>query len=148
MSDNRILGIIANFIQKKSDIYSSNELFGLLSLLLLIQISDIFKASLKLPESKNQQTKQSSLGNITGLLSQLQGSGDNNNLQQMLPMLMGALGGSGGNNNLNMNNIASLLKNLNTGKKTSQENNEEEYEDEEDIENTQEIPDKKKVVGR
>lgn len=148
MSDNRITGIIANFIQKKSDIYSSNELFGLLSLLLLIQISDIFKASVKLPESKNQQTNQSSLGNITGLLSQLQGGRDNNNLQQMLPMLMGALGGSGGNNNLNMNNIASLLKNLNTGKKTSQENNEEEYKDEEDIENTQEIPDKKKVVGR
>ncbi len=148
MNNNRIIGVIANFIQKKSDIYSSSELFGLLSILLLLQISDIFKANLQLPQGENQQGGQPSLGNITGLLNQLQGSGGNNNLQQMLPMLMGALGGSGGNNNLNMNNIANLLKNLNNDKNQPKEDNDLEYEEKEEPENIEDIQNKKKAIGR
>ncbi|HLV09782.1 MAG TPA: hypothetical protein VKY40_06210, partial [Halanaerobiales bacterium] len=90
MNENKISEMIASFIQQNSNTYSSNELFGVLSLLVLIQISEIFKLAPDTVKSTQKNNPQSVPGNITGLLSQLQNNKDGN-LQQMLPMLLGAL---------------------------------------------------------
>ncbi|MFW6287219.1 MAG: hypothetical protein ACOC2J_00540, partial [bacterium] len=104
MDNKQLYSVISNNLQKNSNKYSGNEIFGLLSILVLLEITEIFQTNVNnLPDTKrNNQTSSSlgnlgnlsNLGNIAGLLGQMQGNsnGDgNNNLQQMLPLLMGAL---------------------------------------------------------
>lgn len=129
MISNRLLSIITNTIQKNSNNYSSNELFGLLSLILLIQIVDIFeeKSSSSIPEVSNSTPSNNignlaSLGNLSGLLAQLQGNGDGKNLQQMLPMLIGALSNGGSNSGIDMGNISKLVQSI--SKNNQQDNSE------------------------
>lgn len=132
MNNNQLYSTISNNLQKNSNSYSNNEIFGLLSILVLLEITGIYQTDVKsLPESDSnskQNNMLSSLGNIsnvgdlTSLLGQLQGNGNGdggNNLQQMLPLLMGALGGNSGSGDMDIGKITNIMSAL----KNSQGNN-------------------------
>lgn len=113
MDNNKLINELTSLIQEKGSRYTNNELFGLLSLVLLIKASEIFHSgSGNIPALKdnNSNDNLAPLGNLTGLLNQLQGnSKDGNSIQQMLPMLMGMLGGGGRNNNPDLTGLINML---------------------------------------
>lgn len=115
MDNSQLLNILTRILQQNSSKFNSNELFGLVSLILLLEIIDIFRinnresSSLDVTEKKEKKSNLPSLNNIGGLLSQLQGQ-NNSNLQQMLPLLMNAL--SGNKSNLDLGNLMGLLKSV------------------------------------
>ncbi len=162
MINKQLYSTISNKIQKNSNNYSNNEIFGLLSILVLLEITGIFQTDVKsLPES-NSEPKQNNIlsslgsmgnvGNLAGLLGQLQGNGNGgdggNNLQQMLPLLMGALGGNSGSGDMDIGKITNIMNAL----KNSQSNNKEEHINVENEEISQEDiddgNDKKKVSAK
>lgn len=150
MSNNKLFTTITNIIQQNGNKYSGNELFGLLSVLVMAEIIGIYKSNVKIDQNNNQNNPSSddtgNIGNLAGLLGQFQGGNSNNNLQQMLPILMGALGGNNNSNDLDINKISSLLKSINKNKPEPVNNNENvENEDEEQIQNSDS---KKKVSGK
>ncbi len=164
MNNNQLYSTISNNLQKNSNSYSNNEIFGLLSILVLLEITGIYQTDVKsLPESDSNSKQNnmlsslgniSNVGNLTSLLGQLQGNGNGdgdggNNLQQMLPLLMGALGGNSGSGDMDIGkitNIMSALKN-NQGNNSKEEHinveNEEISQDDIDDDN-----DKKKVSAK
>ncbi len=162
MNNNQLYSTISNNLQKNSNNYSNNEIFGLLSIMVLLEITRIFQTDVKsLPES-NSEPKQNNIlsslgnigniGNLTGLLGQLQGNsnGDGgNNLQQMLPLLMGALGGNNGSGDMDIGKITNIMNAL---KNSQGNNNKEEHinvENEEiSQENIDDGNDKKKVSAK
>lgn len=140
MDNDKLISDLTALIQEKGSRYNNNELFGLLSLVLLIKVSEIFHSgSGNIPALKdnNSTDNLAPLGNLAGLLNQLQGnSKDGNSLQQMLPMLMGMLGGGGGGRNNNPD-LTGLINMLNSpkpqenqrAKNTADENNNPEKEE-------------------
>ncbi|MFW6389670.1 MAG: hypothetical protein ACOCZT_01015 [Halanaerobiales bacterium] len=148
---NRLTNTVMNFIQKNSNQYEKNELFSILSLLSLVQITDIYQKNTTSvisnedslnsnSDSESPLSNLSSFGDISSLLGQIKGNGKGNNLQQMLPILMGALGGN--NNNLDMSKLTNLLQNLNQNQKTQTDDNTDNNHNE-DTNNS-----KKKVIGK
>ncbi len=164
MINNQLYSTISNNLQKNSNNYTNNEIFGLLSILVLLEITGIFQTDVKsLPES-NSDSKENNIlsslgnignvGNLTGLLGQLQGNGSGNgdsgnNLQQMLPLLLGALGGNSGSGDMDIGKITNIMNAL---KNSQGDNSKEEHIN---VEN-EEIPqddiddgnDKKKVSAK
>lgn len=140
MDNNKLINELTSLIHEKGSRYTNNELFGLLSLVLLIKVSEIFHSgsgSIPALKDNNSTDNLAPLGNLTGLLNQLQGnSKDGNSIQQMLPMLMGMLGGGGGGRNNNPD-LTGLINMLNSPKpqdnqraqNTAEENNNPEKEE-------------------
>ena len=113
--NNKLYTIITNIIQKNSNNYTDNKLFGLLSILAISEITEIYKSNININSNNQTQDDTPSLkniansGNIANLLGQLQGA-SNNNIQQLLPLLMGMLGGGGNNNGNNGNGNIDISK--------------------------------------
>ena len=112
MDNDKLISDLTALIQEKGSRYNNNQLFGLLSLVLLIKISEIFHSSSEtIPalKEKDANNNLASLGNLAGLLNQLQGNSKNgNNLQQMFPMLLSMLGG-GSNSNPDLTGLINML---------------------------------------
>ncbi len=127
MSENQLLTVLTTILQQKGTKLKNNELFSILSLILMMEISDIYKRDIgtKTIESKVADKKSNlpSLNNIAGLISQFQGNDkDNasNNLQQLLPLLTGALGG-GNNDSLDIGSLLQMLKSVQSGEEKKNE---------------------------
>lgn len=145
MDNKKLYSIIANNLQKNSNNNSANEIFGLLSILVLLEITEIYQeTNLVLPEKRKQSSPMGNignLGNLAGLLSQLQGSEEsNNNIQQMLPMLMSALGNNN-TSNLDLGKITNLLNSI----KKDPSGIDNDHDGEIDIHESEDEIDKKKV---
>ncbi|NLM97931.1 MAG: hypothetical protein GX175_10065 [Halanaerobiaceae bacterium] len=145
MDNKRLYSIITNNLQKNSNNYSANEIFALLSILVLLEITEIYQETKHvLPEKRKPYSpiaNLGNLGNLAGLLSQLQGSEENNSIQQILPMLMSALG-SNNTSNLDPGKITNLLNSLK--KEASEINNDQVI----DIQENDDENNKKKVSGK
>lgn len=125
MDNNQLYTIISRNIEENSSNYSSNEIFGLLSILLLLEITEIFQVNQAQLREKGQSHPGpagiNNPANLISLLSQLQGSGEGSNLKQVLPLLLAALGTNKGN--LDLGQISELLSSLKgkTEKDTAEE---------------------------
>lgn len=147
MDNNQLYTTISRNIEENSSKYSSNEIFGLLSILLLLEITEIFQVNnSNIPEKRQNHPTVSGINNpanLIGLLGQLQGSGEGNNLKQLLPLLLAALGGNKGN--LDLSQISELLNSIKSNKEM---NADEEIRLIEDKEEETEGDSKKKISGR
>ena len=146
--DNKLYTTISNYIEENRNKYSSNEIFGLLSMLVLLEITEIFQLDYsRLPERHQELPAPAGINNpanLITLLSQLQGGAEGNNLKQLLPLLLTALGGSN-RNNMDLNQISDLL---NTLKSNREKNSDEEIKLIEDREEEGTGDSKKKIAGR
>ena len=131
MDDNTLLYLIQNTLQKNNDL-KNNEIFSILSLFLLNQISNIYlnknnESSMANFDEITEELNNRIEGNdkLTDIMGSLQQS-DNNDLQKMLPLLLGALNGSNNNNLGNLMNIFKSTVDNNNDKelKKNNENNE------------------------
>ena len=137
--DNNLLQMLNNILQQKSNELDSNEIFSMVSLIVLSRIIDNFVSenNISLPQNVNNKDSDAEVdsaqvpanNNIANLLNQLQGAGqdgNNANIQQMLPLLLSALGNGGSNN---LGGIMNLLQNSkkpqnnNTNKEGKEEEN-------------------------
>lgn len=146
--DNKLYTTISNYIEENRNKYSSNEIFGLLSMLVLLEITEIFQLDYsRLPERHQELPATAGINNpanLITLLSQLQGGAEGNNLKQLLPLLLTALGGSN-RNNLDLNQISDLLTTL---KSNREKDSDEEIKLIEDREEEGTGDSKKKIAGR
>ncbi len=147
--DNKLYTTISNNIEENNNKYSSNEIFGLLSVLALLEITEIFQLNYsRLPEKQQNLPAPAGINNpanLITLLSQLQGGAEgNSNLKQLLPLLLTVLGGNN-RGNLDLNQIGELLNSL---KNNREKNNNEEIRLIENEEEEREEDSKKKILSR
>ncbi|ACL70921.1 hypothetical protein [Halothermothrix orenii] len=157
MSENQLLTVLATILQKKGNEMNNNELFGILSLMLLHEVIDIYKvhqqSSLPAIPDKEITGNNSSISNITSLLSKANtGTGNSSGIQELLPLLISTLGSSksGSNNSgsdIDVGTLLTLINSLNTGKKENEPESDNEIETEKTGENNvnREFPKKKRA---
>ncbi|MFW6281558.1 MAG: hypothetical protein ACOC1O_02030 [bacterium] len=148
MYNKDLFSIISNNLQNNNN-YNSNEIFSMLGILVLISITEIYQSNYTMTKNENKIEKaandNNNFSNLGNLLGQLQG-GNNNGLEQMLPLLLGALGGSNTNSsNLDIGNIISMINKMKPKQNQEQENeyNNSEVDNEDDFIEE----DKKKISG-
>lgn len=151
MSENQLLSVLTTFLQQKGNNLKNNELFGILSLMLLLEITHIFKMKIGsvsgVTNEEDTNTNLPALNNVTSLVNQLQGNnGTSNNIQQLLPLLMGALGGNNSTNNSpDLNSLLSMVNSISSlQSKKEEKENKEEKEQSNKVEETENL-DKKKI---
>ncbi|MFW5988480.1 MAG: hypothetical protein ACOCQA_03495 [bacterium] len=137
MKDTQLFNILNNIFNEKSEQLQNNELFNLVSIIVLLKIVDNFSTQ-TMPNLNTDSGEQvQSSDNLSGIINQLQGSldqnsVDNSSMQQMLPLLMKLMGNKNMLNNLlnNLNSSGTANKSRKTN--TDESNNQNEEEDDED----------------
>ncbi len=117
MDENKLLDILNNTLQQKSSNLKNNELFGLTSLMALIDILALFRKENYQIKNKSEDNSTADNSSVNNIINKLQHT-NNSDLQKLLPVLMGALNSDGGNN---LGNLMNLLKNSSKQENNSQE---------------------------
>ena len=92
--NSKIINTINNLLEQKGAQFNSGDLFGIISIITLLKIVSLQENNVTsfLPDnSEKKQTTQPGLSEISQLLNSFSGNNENN-LQQLLPLLLQTLG--------------------------------------------------------
>ena len=143
MDENKLLNLLNELLQKNNNNLENNEMFSMVSLLILHQITNIYQKNNKttinnLADSLTNSDELPSTAENSKQLSSLLGTlqqADSNDLQKLLPLLMGTLNG-----NNNLGNLMNMIK------PSADNNKDEQKKDNTDTNNTESQRNKKKTL--